>query len=275
MTEWLTLETLAGAAAWVLLFAGFSAAGAVAFPRKAAVLTAAARAIALISLVLLAAGFALRWQGYAASMGVNPLKAFPVSTFYEAAVFAGMLAAALALGLGKKLPDPAPQAAVLLLAAGAILAAGLVAPTAAVPFMPTLKNYWLVSHVSMSFIAYALYFIAAVAGLHALFARKAEQCAPLVRSLLGFATFVFGVGGILFGAVWAQHSWGRFWGWDPKETWALITWTAYLFIIHADRVKKLSSKALCLSAALAFSAVLFTFLGVNLLFGGLHAYGAL
>ncbi len=84
--------------------------------------------------------------------------------------------------------------------------------------------------------------------------------------------FPFLAMGILSGSVWANKAWGRYWGWDPKETWSLITWLIYAFYLHARFVKGWKGTALAWCAVVGFLGVLFTYFGVNYLLSGLHSY---
>ncbi|NOZ87917.1 MAG: cytochrome c biogenesis protein CcsA [Deltaproteobacteria bacterium] len=77
---------------------------------------------------------------------------------------------------------------------------------------------------------------------------------------------------IVTGAIWANYAWGRYWGWDPKETWSLITWFVYAIYLHARFTKGWSGRRAALISVLGFFSVVFTFLGVNLLLAGLHSY---
>lgn len=80
--------------------------------------------------------------------------------------------------------------------------------------------------------------------------------------------------GIFLGAVWANESWGRYWGWDPKETWALITMVVYAFILHARFLPVLRSDyAFSVMSVLGLASVLMTYFGVNYYLSGLHSYG--
>ena len=80
--------------------------------------------------------------------------------------------------------------------------------------------------------------------------------------------------GIFFGAVWANESWGRYWGWDPKETWALITMFAYALATHSRHIPRLDGPfAFDVLSVVCFSTVLMTFFGVNYYLSGLHSYG--
>ena len=80
--------------------------------------------------------------------------------------------------------------------------------------------------------------------------------------------------GTILGGVWANYSWGRFWDWDPKETWALITLLGYLFVLHGRIAGKWAGFGLAVGAVLAFQGVLMAWYGVNFVLGvGLHSYG--
>jgi cytochrome c-type biogenesis protein CcsB len=86
--------------------------------------------------------------------------------------------------------------------------------------------------------------------------------------------FLFLSVGIITGAVWANSAWGRYWGWDPKETWSLITWFVYAALLHAKMMRGWQGRRIAFLSILGFAAVLFTYFGVNLL-PGLHSYGAM
>jgi cytochrome c-type biogenesis protein CcsB len=85
---------------------------------------------------------------------------------------------------------------------------------------------------------------------------------------------VFTLGGLIFGAIWADQAWGKYWTWDPKETWSLITWFFYAFYLHSRLMRGWRGKKVAIVSVLGFVAVIFTYLGVNLLLSGLHSYGA-
>jgi cytochrome c-type biogenesis protein CcsB len=84
---------------------------------------------------------------------------------------------------------------------------------------------------------------------------------------------IFTLGGLIFGAIWADQAWGVYWSWDPKETWSLITWFFYAFYLHGRMIRGWRGKRVAIVAVLGFVAVIFTYLGVNLLLSGLHSYG--
>ena len=85
---------------------------------------------------------------------------------------------------------------------------------------------------------------------------------------------IFTLGGLIFGAIWADQAWGVYWSWDPKETWSLITWFIYAFYLHGRMVRGWRGKKVAVVSVIGFAAVMFTYLGVNLLLSGLHAYGS-
>ncbi|MGD9228596.1 MAG: c-type cytochrome biogenesis protein CcsB, partial [Desulfobacterales bacterium] len=100
---------------------------------------------------------------------------------------------------------------------------------------------------------------------------------PRVLDELGYQMVLFGFlflsVGIITGAVWANSAWGRYWGWDPKETWSLITWFVYATVLHARMMRGWRGQRIAYLSMVGFAAVLFTYFGVNLL-PGLHSYGA-
>jgi cytochrome c-type biogenesis protein CcsB len=88
---------------------------------------------------------------------------------------------------------------------------------------------------------------------------------------IGFPLFT--IGGLLMGAIWANSAWGKYWSWDPKETWSLITWLVYALYLHARFIAGWRGKRVAILAVIGFVAVIFTYLGVNLVLSGLHSYG--
>lgn len=84
---------------------------------------------------------------------------------------------------------------------------------------------------------------------------------------------LFTLGALIFGAIWAQKAWGAYWSWDPKETWALITWFIYMIYLHMRYRIDLKGKAAAYITILGFASTMFTYFGVNYLLTGLHSYG--
>ena len=140
---------------------------------------------------------------------------------------------------------------------------------------PILRTPLLGVHVTTIIIAYALLAGAAVNALIALCTKdekRRTQQALLGRLLLYPATMLL-ASGIFIGAVWANLSWGRYWGWDPKEVWALVTLLVCSIGFHSHSLRFISKpKAFHIFCIVAFLAVLFTYFGVSYLLGGLHSY---
>ncbi len=89
---------------------------------------------------------------------------------------------------------------------------------------------------------------------------------------VAFGLPVFTLGALVFGAIWARRAWGSYWSWDPKETWALITWFIYAAYIHARYNSKMKGRAAAYITITGFVSTLFTYFGVNYLLSGLHSY---
>jgi cytochrome c-type biogenesis protein CcsB len=151
--------------------------------------------------------------------------------------------------------------------------------------VPVLKSYWLTLHVSIITASYGFLGLGAILGflnliLYVLKTEKnkislQEQIVSMSRvvEMALILGLYFLTVGTLLGAVWANESWGRYWGWDPKETWSLITIFIYAFIIHMRQIPGFKSKfALNLFALIGFSSVLMTYFGVNYYLSGLHSY---
>jgi cytochrome c-type biogenesis protein CcsB len=105
------------------------------------------------------------------------------------------------------------------------------------------------------------------------------QTSTLAETLDNVSYRLIGLGfplltvGIIAGAVWANEAWGSYWSWDPKETWALITWLVFVAYLHARLTKGWQGKKPALLAVIGFASVWVTYLGVNFLASGLHSYG--
>lgn len=84
---------------------------------------------------------------------------------------------------------------------------------------------------------------------------------------------IFTLGGLIFGAIWADQAWGVYWSWDPKETWSLISWFVYAFYLHARFLRGWRGNKIAVLSSIGFITVIFTYLGVNLFLSGLHSYG--
>jgi ABC-type transport system involved in cytochrome c biogenesis permease subunit len=138
------------------------------------------------------------------------------------------------------------------------------------PLVPALKSPWLTIHVITAVIAYSGFALTAGLALIQLISRKTTPMQATYR-ITAFS-FVMLTLTIVFGAIWAEQVWGRYWSWDPKETWALITWIIYALFLHLFRQTKGKEIKANLMLAAGFIIVLFTYYGVNYLLPGLHSY---
>ena len=154
------------------------------------------------------------------------------------------------------------------------------------PLVPVLKSPWLMFHVAVIVAAYGFFGISCLIGLTNMVmmsvAGKKNKEILKARitelSIVGEMALWVGLAlmtvGTFLGAVWANESWGRYWGWDPKETWALITMVVYAVVTHLHLVKRWNSLWLFnLASVIAFASVLMTFFGVNYFLSGMHSYG--
>jgi len=156
------------------------------------------------------------------------------------------------------------------------LSSSPLAPRDIQPPIPALRSFWLVLHVTLSFVGEAFFVVSFVAAIGSLSTRREERRADLdrlVATSIGIGYPIFTAGALIFGAVWAQTAWGAWWSWDPKETWALITWLLYTAYLHTRLVKKMRGRTSAILAIVGFAATVFTFFGVNYLLTGLHSYG--
>lgn len=156
------------------------------------------------------------------------------------------------------------------------IASSPIAPNDIAPPIPALQSNWLVLHVTLSFIGEAFFAVAFVSSLYMLLTKDEEKKRRLDRltyTTIAIGYPIFTAGALLFGAVWASYAWGRFWGWDPKETWALITWLTYTGYLHFRVIRKSNARVTAWLSVIGFIFTLFTFFGVNFLLSGLHSYG--
>lgn len=138
------------------------------------------------------------------------------------------------------------------------------------PLIPALQSSWLTIHVITTFIGYAGFGCSFASSIVYLVSKN-ELYGVVSYKSVAFG-FLFLTIGIITGAVWADMAWGSYWSWDPKETWALITWLIYAAYIHIRIMRKIKGKVTAWLSILGFLAVLFTYLGVSYLLSGLHSY---
>jgi cytochrome c-type biogenesis protein CcsB len=173
-----------------------------------------------------------------------------------------------------------PIALVLILFAFAL-------PKEIFPLTPALKSFWHPFHVIFAFLGNAVFtltFCCAIMYLIQEHQLKSKRLGVIVKRLpplnllddLSYQSLKFGFPlltlGIITGAVWAEYAWGRYWNWDPKETWSLITWLLYAALLHQRLTVGWRGRKAAIMAIVGYLAVLFTFLGVNLFLRGLHTY---
>lgn len=149
------------------------------------------------------------------------------------------------------------------------------------PLVPVLNSPWLVLHVSLIMIAYALMTFLTFNSLTAIIIsiREKNMRDKKIIILYSFSkkilypTVSFLILGIIIGAVWANESWGRYWGWDPKEVWALITAIVYSVLLHSKQLPLLRNPFVFhLYLLFAFICVIMTYFGVSMFLGGMHSY---
>jgi cytochrome c-type biogenesis protein CcsB len=151
--------------------------------------------------------------------------------------------------------------------------------------IPVLNSYWLAIHVAAAIVAGGAFTIAAIASVAFLFRRWRERrrgetpdptgmTAVLERASYGLVVFAFPIWtfAVMAGAVWAEAAWGRYWGWDPKETWAFITWVLYAAYLHAQATAGWRGGRAAWFSVFGYAAFLFNFVGVNIWIPGLHSY---
>ncbi|MET0455076.1 MAG: c-type cytochrome biogenesis protein CcsB [Mycobacterium sp.] len=251
------------------------------------------------------AGVALVYVGTAALLGCIVLRGLATSRvpwgnmyeFINLTCFCGLVAAAITL----RRPKYRPLWAFVLLPVLILLAvSGKWLYSNAAPVMPALQSYWLPIHVSVVSLGSGVFLVAGVASM--LFLLKmsplgdvgrdgvvaGDGIAPRVRAIVAklpdaqtldriayrttiFAFPVFGFG-VIFGAIWAEEAWGRYWGWDPKETVAFIAWVIYAAYLHARSTAGWRDKKAAWINVVGFVAMVFNLFFINLVITGLHSY---
>jgi len=209
----------------------------------------------------------------------------PVTNMYETVMFSGFGALVLGLLIGHFLKE---KIYVYLGLAYNILtllmlnfASGLISASIS-PLVPVLRdNFWLSTHVTSIVLSYGglglSWILANVVMIRKRFfslsLEEETYYSKIIYNCIKFgATLLFF--GIMLGGVWADYSWGRFWGWDPKETWSLIVFCIYMAILHGKYTSWLPTKNFIPAVAIAFLSVMMAWFGVNyILAAGLHSYG--
>ncbi|MEO6955254.1 MAG: c-type cytochrome biogenesis protein CcsB, partial [Antricoccus sp.] len=177
-----------------------------------------------------------------------------------------------------------------------LVLAGLKLYTQAAPVVAALRSYWLAIHVTAAAIASGIFLVSAVASalylvkvrheakeaaaggyLPSRIAGSLPSSTALDRLAARTVTFAFPIWtfAIICGAIWAESAWGRYWNWDPKETWAFISWVVYAGYLHARATAGWKGRKAAYLNLLAASTMLFNFVIVNTVISGLHSYSGL
>ena len=217
----------------------------------------------------------------------------PWGNMYEFVLTVTFIGVAAWLGVLWKLPSLRKLGLFLTLVMVLLVAtAELVLYVPIVPLVPALNSYWFVIHVSTIVFASGIFIFGAVPAVGFLMRNGYEQGKrsfpytlakrlpdagslerlTFVLHAFSFPIFTFAV---IAGAIWAEAAWGRPWGWDPKETWAFISWVVYAGYLHARATPSVKRNVATWLAVLGVLTVLMNLFGVNIFFTGLHSYGGL
>jgi len=231
--------------------------------------------LVVIAFVLYTAGLSIRWyiSGHA-----------PWSNGYESMLYIGWTTVLAGLIFSKRSPI---ALSVTSLFGGVILMVAHLSwmNPEITNLVPVLKSYWLTIHVAIIVASYGFLSLGALLGflnlvLTGMKTRQNERTFSLtIEELSGIAEMAMTVGlylltvGAFLGGVWANESWGRYWGWDPKETWSAITILVYAFILHMRFIPGMKGlTTFNIWAVISFSSVIMTYLGVNYYLAGMHSY---
>lgn len=237
-----------------------------------------------IGIILIAIGFAFQTLGLAVRWYISGHA--PMSNGYESMIY---IAWAMVLaGLFFVRTSKITVAITAILASLALMVANLSWLNPEITnLVPVLKSYWLSIHVSIITASYSFLAIGALLGFFNLIlmilkkpANK-ERLDATIKELTNINEMNLIIGGFLLtigtflGAVWANESWGRYWGWDPKETWALVSVVVYAFVVHMRLTPSLKGNyTFNFAALISFSAILMTYFGVNYYLSGMHSYAS-
>ena len=220
---------------------------------------------------------------------------FPLSNLYESLLFLSWCLLFILIIIEAKTKTKLIGAIILPITLLIVSFASLILPKPmqnAAPLVPALQSNWLMMHVSMMLLSYATLILGSLLSILFLvlinnkkFSKLENTILPNKKELLenidNWSYRTIGLGfpfltiGIIAGAVWANEAWGSYWSWDPKETWALITWLVFAAYIHARLTQGWIGKKAAILGSLGFFVVWICYLGVNFLGQGLHSYGFL
>jgi cytochrome c-type biogenesis protein CcsB len=168
--------------------------------------------------------------------------------------------------------------------------------TPAGSLVPALQSYWIAIHVTAMLVAIGLFVFGAVVTILYLLVDRSQRRraagrpswsagilqhlpAAAVLDRLSYRSILFAFPvwtfGVIAGAIWADHAWGRYWGWDPKETWSFITWVVYAMFLHARATAGWRGRRAAYIHLIGFACLMFNVIGVNLWITGLHSYAGM
>jgi cytochrome c-type biogenesis protein CcsB len=223
----------------------------------------------------------------------------PWGNMYEFSSVVGAAGVLAFLGVLVRLPQVRYLGMFLLMPVVVLLfLAGTVLYSNAAPLVPALRSYWIVIHVTSIAIGTGIFLVSFVGTVLYLVRRRWDQAVAAGRTptrfpvtlgsrlpaadvldKMAYRTIAFGFPiytfGIIAGAIWAEAAWGRYWGWDPKETWAFITWVVYAAYLHARATAGWRGTAAARINLVAFGTMIFNFFVVNMVISGLHSYAGL
>ena len=234
---------------------------------------------------------------HTASIAVRALAvdAVPWSNMYEFASVAGLVGVFAFVALLWRAPQLRHLGGFILLPVILVMfLAGTVFYSRAQPLVPALQSYWLAIHVTLVSIAEGALMTSAVltvlflvkqradahpngTGRLATLAARLPDATTLDKAAYRVVAFSFPLYtvAVICGAIWAEAAWGRYWGWDPKETWAFIVWVIYAGYLHARATAGWKGRAAAWVNLAGFGAIMFNFVIVNMVIAGLHSYAGL
>lgn len=247
----------------------------------------------VLATVVLATGVAMR------GIGTGRM---PWANMHEFSISAALVASIVYLAMGRTAVAKAiaPWMVLIMFVTLGLAVTLLYVPPG--PLVPALQSYWLVIHVGLAVVGFALFAVAAVVNVLQIVAERVQRrrvaagdgaaaagsgggllgslpsasvLDRLSYRLISIGFPVWTAGPLILGAIWAEVSWGRYWGWDPKEVWALITWLVYAAYLHARATAGWKGSRAAVIGLIGFATALFSYFGVNIFFTSEHAYGGL
>lgn len=234
---------------------------------------------------LILSGFTLVAQTIYLTLRIYISERAPITNMYETVIFSGYAALIMAMGIGHFKKEKIYLYMGLSYNVMCLMminfAHGMLSPAIS-PLVPVLRdNFWLSTHVTMVIVSYGAYALSWVLANTILFKKRffslskkdETYYSDVIYTCLKWGSVLI-AGGIILGGVWADYSWGRFWGWDPKETWSLIVFCLYIAILHGRYTNWIPNHRFVPFVAAAFMSVMMCWFGVNyILASGLHSYG--